>query len=236
MKKWIPTGLGAEPKKLMLLAALLVSVPLVYYVSNGSGGSTATAPVTAVAPGPLPAAGTRPVTPRPAPKPAAGRNTEDFKPSLKLPEDFDLSKVDPTLRTDLLTKVREVGEAGASRSLFEFYTPPPPPPPVKPINPTPPPVISTGPAKPAEPVKLAPPPPPPIPLKYFGYVGTPRGGSRLLALFVDGEDTFAVAENDMIRNRYRVVRAGLTSAEVEDTVAKNTQTLRIVERYEDKAP
>ena len=157
--------------------------------------------------------------------------TEDFRPSLNLPDDFDLGKVDPTLRTELLAKVREVGEAGGSRSLFEFFTPPPPPPPkvdpIKPVTPAPKPTpAETKPvqATPAKPVA------PPIPLKYFGYEGTPRAGQKLRALFVDGEDNFIAGENDMIRNRYRVVRIGTTSAEVEDTTSGSKQTIRIIDR------
>jgi hypothetical protein len=233
--KWMPSGLGAEPKKVALLIVLLVLAPVAYYYGNSSD-----TPVTPSSPTP----GTR--VSLPAAEPAAliaqppSRNrvvrggTDDFRPSLKLPEDFDLSKVDPTLRTDLLARVKEVADAGGSRSLFEFYTPPPPPPPkVDPIKPTAP---KTDPfaesAKPAAPVKATPPPPPPIPLKYFGYEGTPRGGAKLRAFFVEGEETYLAGENETIKNRYKIVRIGTTSAEVEDTVSKNTQTLRILDRQD----
>ena len=233
MPKWMPTGLGAEPKKVMILIGLLVLAPVAYWYGNSSDTPTSSTPVAVTPRASLPIVEpTRVAASRPKNRSKAGRPvTEDFRPTLNLPDDFDLSKVDPTLRTDLLAKVREVGEAGGSRSLFEFYTPPPPPPPkVDPIKPTAPvkPVVSEAkPQPPATPVK---PPAPPIPLKYFGYEGAPRAGRKLRALFVDGEENFIVGENDMIRSRYRVVRIGTTSAEVEDTVAKNTQTLRIVDR------
>ena len=233
--KWMPTGLGAEPKKVLFLIGLLALSPLAYYYGTSSD--------TPVTPAASPKAGrvTLPVVEpsvavRPAPRPAsrAARNsTDDFRPSLKLPEDFDLSKVDPTLKTDLLAKVRGV-DAGSSRSLFEFYTPPPPPPPpTKPIIPTGPkedPFAKAEPPKPAAPPP--PPPPPPIPLKYYGYAGAPRAGSKLKAFFLEGEDTFVVGENDMVKSRYRIVRIGATSAEVEDTVSKNKQTLRLLERQD----
>ena len=122
-------------------------------------------------------------------------------------------------------------EAGGSRSLFEFYTPPPPPPPkvdpIKPVAPAPKPAAETKPATPPAPPKQV---APPIPLKYFGYEGAPRAGQKLRALFVDGEDNFIAGENDMIRNRYRVVRIGTTSAEVEDTTSGSKQTIRIIDR------
>ncbi|MEI9814105.1 MAG: hypothetical protein WDO18_16325 [Acidobacteriota bacterium] len=149
---------------------------------------------------PTPPAAVR-TTPRTRPAAKSRGINEDFHPTLKLPEDFDLSKVDPTLRTDLLARVRQVGEAGGSRSLFEFYTPPPPPPPPQPkILPTPPKPIDLASSKPAEPPKPAgPPPPPPIPLKYYGYEGTPRGG-KMRALFIDGDETFVRSQGEMIRN------------------------------------
>lgn len=239
MNKWIPAGLGAEPKKVAFLVVLVVLLPVAYWFGNSSDVPATTTPTrSSTAPVVPPASAPRPATPAPARSSTRARSGgDDFHPSLKLPEDFDLSKVDPTLRTDLLTRVREVAVEGGSRSLFEFYTPPPPPPPkvepIKPQAPKPPPVVAeTKPAAPAEPVK---PPPPPIPLKYYGYEGVPRAGSRLRAWFVDGEDVFAAGENEMIRNRYRIVRIGATSAEIEDTVAKNTQTLRILDRCEDSS-
>lgn len=232
---WMPSGLGAEPKKLAVLGGLLVTIVGVYFYNQEPEVTVATAP-RATQPAPIIPA---PSVSRPASRPqqkAKGRANEDFHPTLKLPEDFDLSQVDPTLRTDLLAKVRGVGEVGGSRSLFEFYVPPPPPPPpVKDINPIDfgkaPRAQETKPAPPADPGPPKPPPPPPIPLKYYGYEGQPKGG-KLKAFFIDGEETFRKGPGEMIRNRYRIVRIGPTSAEVEDTVAKNTQTLRIVEQCE----
>jgi len=241
VSKWMPSGLGAEPKKVMFLIALVPIAVGAYFwgqssdtpVTPPSAPKTTRTVVPVVEQSPV----ARP-SPRAATRKTRGGGTEDFRPTLKLPEDFDLSKVDPTLRTDLLAKVRDAGDVSGSRSLFEFYTPPPPPPPkVEPIKPTTPKVdpFAAEAAKPAAPVKATPPPPPPIPLKYFGYEGTPRGGKKLRALFVEGEEHYIAGENDMVKNRYRIVRIGTTSAEVEDTVSKNTQTLRIVDRCEDAA-
>jgi len=156
---------------------------------------------------------------------------DDFRPTLKLPEGMDVSSIDPTLKLDLMAKVRKVSVEGGSRSLFEFYTPPPPPPPpvVKP------PPIVPKPLTEAE-QKAAkekegpprPPPPPPIPLKFYGLSGGLRSTMRR-AFFLDGEDIVQAGENETIRNRYRVVRLGVNSAVVEDIVAKNQQTLPMVE-------
>ena len=156
---------------------------------------------------------------------------DDFRPSLKLPEGMDVSSIDPNLKLDLLAKVRKVSAEGGSRSLFEFYTPPPPPPPPLPKQP---PIIPKPPtdaerrAAEAKNEPPKPPPPPPIPLKFYGLSGGLRSAARR-AFFLDGEDIVQAGENETIRNRYKVVRIGVNSAVVEDTVAKNQQTLPMVE-------
>ena len=238
--KWIPTGLGAEPLKVAILGGLLVVAAGVYWFNSTPEGP-ATAPVPAAATPAIPTrapASAASVTPGSGPRGAsrsASRSTtrssiDDFRPSLKLPEGVDVSRIDPALRLDLLAKVQNVEASGGSRSLFEFsQAPPPAPPKVKPIVPGPA-VAPPEPPKPveitsAEPVK---PPPPPIALKFYGYAGTTRGGARR-AFFLDGEDIFVAAENELVRNRYKIVRIGVNSAVVEDTTNQNQQTLPLVE-------
>ncbi len=41
MSKWMPTGLGAEPKKVMVLIGLLVASPVAYYYTNSEDAPTA---------------------------------------------------------------------------------------------------------------------------------------------------------------------------------------------------
>jgi len=139
-----------------------------------------------------------------------------------------VSRIDPTLQLDRLAKVRNVSVEGGSRSLFEFYTPPPPPvPKPTPIVPKP---LTAADLKAAELKKgpAPPPPPPPIPLKFYGYSGAMRSTVRR-AFFLDGEDIVQAGENETIRNRYKIIRIGVNSAVVEDTVAKNQQTLPLAE-------
>ena len=238
---FVPAGLGAEPKKLAILGTLLVVAGVVYWMNSGpnipEGANVSSA--AAVKTQPVPAVAARPATPsstsssasRPATR--GGRppsSADDFRPTLKLPEGLDISRVDPTLKLDLMGKVRGVSVEAGSRSLFEFYTPPPPPVP-KPaaIIPKPPPAAE---AKSTEPPKPpAPPPPPPIPLKFYGYSGAIRSTVRR-AFFLDGEDIVQAGENETIHNRYKIIRIGVNSAVVEDTIAKNTQTLQLA----DEAP
>ncbi len=155
---------------------------------------------------------------------------EDFRPSLKLKEGMDVSRIDPTLRLDLLAKLQQAPMEGGSRSIFEFSKPPAPPPPkVAPIKPGPLPVANAKPG-PGGPDSKAPvtPPLPPIPLKYYGYANGPRGAVRR-AFFLDGDDIFVAGENELIHNRYKIISIGVNSAVVEDTTNKNQQTLRLVE-------
>jgi hypothetical protein len=233
MTKLLPTGLGAEPKKLAAVVGLLLTAGVLYWWMNqpdvpaGANVSPTAAPRTA--PLPIPLATTRPATSSAARSAVRGRASsgDDFRPTLKLPEGTDLSRIDPTLKLDALAKVRNVTVEAGSRSLFEFYTPPPPPVP-KPAPIVPKPIPPTD-ARPAGPVPPPPPPPPPpIPLKFYGYSGALRSNVRR-AFFLDGEDIVQAGENDMIRNRYKIVRIGVNSAEVEDTVAKNKQTLALAE-------
>ena len=58
---------------------------------------------------------------------------EDFRPSLKLKEGTDVSKIDPTLRLELLAKLKNAEMKGGTRSVFAFGAAPPPP--VDPIHP-----------------------------------------------------------------------------------------------------
>jgi hypothetical protein len=237
----VPKSVGADPKRMAVLGGLVLVLGVVYWI-NRTPSAPEGASVAATQPVPAPAAATRsanPFGPRTAPQAlmppqraqTRGENSvQDFRPTLKLPEGTDVSRIDPTLKLDLLDRVQSVPMEGGSRSLFEFSQPPAPktpPPPVKPINPGP---VTTAastppPTPPADPPK---PPPPPIPLKFYGYVNNSRSGPRR-AFFLDGDDIFVAGENELIRNRYKIIRVGVNSAVVEDTTNKNQQTLPLVE-------
>jgi hypothetical protein len=250
--KLAPSGVGAEPKKLALLVAILVAGGLVYWFQNRSGApeQTVSANVTpAAVPAvkqlpaakvPVRAADPTPPAPlRRAPGGGIGTSTmEDFRPSLKVKDDVDLTKVDPRIRLDLLAKVRAVPMEGGSSSLFEFGKPPEPPTPkVDPIKPAAvpvplPPKATTQTKPPPPPV---PPPPPPIPFKFYGYAGKAADG-QLQGFFREGDpntgDIFLRREGDVIKDRYKIVRIGIRSAIVEDTVSHNQQTLPLLEEQQ----
>jgi hypothetical protein len=232
--KLAPAGIGAEPKKLAILGVLLVAAGGTYYwMSRPDAPAGAnTPPATAVTSPPV-VAPTAPPTktssygPRTIRGGRGSASGDDFRPTLKPPEGMDLTRINPMLKLELLDKLRQVSVEGGSRSLFEFYTPPPPPvPKPAPIVPKP---VQAAEAKPAEPlIPPPPPPPPPIPLKFYGYSGALRSTVRR-AFFLDGEDIVQAGENEIIRNRYKILRIGVNSAVVEDTVAKNQQTLQLAD-------
>lgn len=244
--KLAPTGVGAEPKKIAFLVVLLLAAGGIYFWMSRPDPPAGTN-TTTTASGP---AVNTPAAPVPSPSSKAVRATtssygprtatrggrvsasgDDFRPTLKLPEGMDVSRIDPTLKLELMAKVRNVSIEGGSRSLFEFYTPPPPPPPPvvkpQPIIPKP---LTAAELQAAEAKKgpPQPPPPPPIPLKFYGYSGAQRSTVRR-AFFLDGEDIVQAGENETIRNRYKILRIGVNSAVVEDIVAKNQQTLQLAD-------
>ncbi|HEX5432470.1 MAG TPA: hypothetical protein VFW83_10920 [Bryobacteraceae bacterium] len=232
---WLPSKVGAEPKKIVILAVLLAAAGVVYWIERTPSVPEGTTASTAAAPSAI--VKTRDVPDLPAPpertlpaRSAIQRSMEDFRPTLKLKEGTDVSKIDPTLKLDLLAKVQQTPMEGGTRSLFEFGMPPPPPaPPVKPIKPGP--VADVKPQAPPKPQPPVKPPPPPITLKFYGYAGPPGAGPRR-AFFLDGDpntgDIFVAGENDLVKNRYKIVRIGVNSAVVEDTTDKNQQTLPLV--------
>ena len=97
---------------------------------------------------------------------------------------------------------------------------------MKPITPLPTSATSGAPPTPPKPVI------PPIPLKFYGYVSDSRNvspGTPKRAFFLDGEDIVVAGENDVIHNRFKIIRISVNSAVVEDTANKNQQTLPLVE-------
>ncbi len=226
---------GAEPKKIATLVALVGAALVIFYYQFSSGpeaaAPTRTAPpaarqVRSAADQLLESASIR----------ARSNNqriNNDFKPTLKRTKQgqtLDASKIDPTLRLDLLAKVQSAGYEGVERNLFLFGAP-------KPKVTTPPPgeAASTAAlaaaAKPAgndPPAAPSKPPPPPITMKYFGFANR-QGDARKRAFFMDGEEIYVAAEGDIIKKRYKIVRVGINSVVVEDLDHKSQQTLPLQE-------
>ncbi len=228
---FVPDKLGGSRKQVMWLAGLTVVLVAVYFMEREPSSPTVAAPVK-----PLPSIARQgPVVPDssgPRLAQRSGRRADDFRPSLKLPEGIDVTKIDPTLRIDLLAKLQKVPLEGGSRSVFDWgQAPVPPPPLVAAIKPD---VIAEQKRKAeedaikiAEQRKTIKPPAPPIPLKFYGYANRLSGPARQ-AFFLDGEDIHINAENDVIRGRYKIIRIGINSATVEDLQNHDQQTLPLV--------
>jgi hypothetical protein len=117
--------------------------------------------------------------------------------------------LDPTLRIALLKTSEDVTYKGSGRDIFQNQPEPPPVP--KEIKP----VINTGPPPP--------PPPPPIPLKFYGFSGNKSGPKQVF--LSKGDDIFIAKEGQIVDRRYKIVKIGPNSVEVEDVLTNNRQTL-----------
>lgn len=219
-------NVGAEPKKVAILAGIVV-VGIALYFYNSSSDVTIRVPTPApVASSSAPAG----VSGRGAQRARRVQNTA-FQPRVlgSRPDDeLDPASINPELRLDLLAKVQGIEPAEAGRNLFQFGQPPAPPKPVQPV-PSNVPKIPVNTPPPSAVTKLAPPGPPPAPpidLKYYGYVVSKADGDKK-AFLLDGDNILMVSENQTVKQRYRIVKIALTTIEIEDMQAKNTQTLRL---------
>ena len=215
--------------KLWLLVVLMIAT--VYVISSQWGG-------------PSPAATTGPAakpTPVAATKRPPGKGEKEIDP---------LQSRDPSLMPELEVEPKSFNEE--KRNLFAYYVPPPPPPPPKPDPvcgdgmcngqenlescpgdcppPPPPPVCGDKKCEGGEnyqdcPSDCDPPPPPEISLKYIGYLGSKDGGS--VAFLTDGKEVFMGRVDDIIANRYRVIRITEEGVELGYVNLKNGQSKMI---------
>lgn len=126
-----------------------------------------------------------------------------------------VASLDPTLRFDLLKLSEEREYKGGRRNIFTAQSAPVEIP--KPID--------TGRATntPAKPVDSGPPPPPPIDLKFFGFASKP--GEPKKVFLSQREDVFIASEGEIVNKRYKIVKIGVTSIDVEDVLNNNKQTI-----------
>lgn len=232
-------NLGAEPKKVAILIGLLVVALFVFLSNSSDSGPGPTAPASQRPTNPTArptTAATQPAAAKPVARAPRGQRTlQEFRPSLKRRSDdrIDPMTVDPALKVDVIARLQNVTVEGNHRSIFEFSTPPPPKPAeaakAKPAKPVPDPVVESKPAE-TETASSPPPkpPPPPIPLKFYGYISPSAQTKR--AFFLEGEEIHVVAEGDLVKRRYKIVRIGINSVVVEDTEHKHQQTLPLEEQ------
>jgi hypothetical protein len=117
--------------------------------------------------------------------------------------------LDPTLRFDLLKSSEDVTYKGTGRDIFRNQPEPVAIP--QPVTP----VVDTRPPPP--------PPPPPIPLKFYGFSSNKSGPKQVF--LSKGDDIFVAKEGQVIDRRYKIIKIGPNSVEVEDVLTNNRQTL-----------
>ena len=69
--------------------------------------------------------------------------------------------------------------------------------------------------------------PPPITLKFFGFENEP--GEPRKAFLSQGEDVFIAGEGEIVNRRYRVLRIGPNSVEMEDVLYNNRQNIPLTQ-------
>jgi hypothetical protein len=134
-----------------------------------------------------------------------------------------LSVENPALRLYELDRVRKLEYTGIHRNIFSPTPPPPPPPKVAPGAPN----------RPGQPGAAQPPPPPPpvvVPATFFGYV-TDRRTGRKEAFFSDSDDVYVAGEGDLLLTRFRVLKIGNDSVDIEEISSgrRTTLTLQSIE-------
>jgi hypothetical protein len=144
--------------------------------------------------------------------------------SQALAEKFQPLKVeDPQLRLDLLEKVRGAEYKGSNKNIFVYG-----------------PALAAPGTPGAAPEKVVevrrfmgpqlPPPPPPLQVDatFFGYAVNPATQNRL-AFFSNTDDVFIVGEGGTLLNRYRLLKIGNSSADVEEITTGRRTTVQMTQ-------
>jgi hypothetical protein len=130
-----------------------------------------------------------------------------------------------SLDVNLAALQREgVAQQATGRDPFGFRAAAPPPPPAGGSAVRPPPPAGEPPPEASGPPP--PPPPPPITLKFIGLI-VDGPGQRKIAVLSDGKFVFHGREGDIIEGRFRVVRIGDESMQMEHIDGRGRQTIRL---------
>jgi hypothetical protein len=193
---------------LLVALALVFGGVLAYQTMTGSAPRTAPArPRTAAA---------RPSGVRPAPAAGARTTSRGANASADVPQVVEVGVA------RLQEAPPEISTSG--RNPFRFKPKAPPPPPSRPPTPPPPPPSTVAGGDPS--VPPPPPPPPPITLKFIGTVSSQSKVGKV-AVLSDGKFVYYGREGDIIDGRYRVVRIGEESVQMEYVDGRGRQTIRL---------
>jgi hypothetical protein len=144
-------------------------------------------------------------------------------------KELSLKEIDPTIHLEKLDQF-DPGTPLNARNMFSLEALPPPQvgkelPPKRPGN---------APGSGTESANLGPNnnrPPTPLPvvinLKFFGLLSEPVQKHRQ-GFFADGDELYLASEGELVANRYRIVRIGDATAEVEEITSKTRRQLNLV--------
>lgn len=124
---------------------------------------------------------------------------------------------DPTVRFDLLKAAEETRYEGSNRNIFVAGA-------VREIEKPVETVVKPGPTDPSS-TQVA--QKPTIPLKFFGFASRP--GEPKKVFLSQGEDVFIAGEGEIVNRRYRVVRIGVNTVDIEDMLNNHQQSLPLLE-------
>jgi hypothetical protein len=191
-------------QRVLLSALSVVLVAVLAYQYWPEGERSASNAVRAARPA-------QPGATRPAPRGARGANVHVDAPQVV---DVEVGRLEQPLPT--------VESGGRNPFGFRPKAPPPPPPRDEPRRP---PQNATASATdPTGPAGTA--PPPPIALKFIGTLtGQIRTGK--VAILSDGKFVYYGREGDIIEGRYRVVKIGDESVQMEYVDGRGRQTIRL---------
>ena len=199
---------GTEDKKKVYIAAGLGAVMvilLVRFLWQNFGPSSS--------PEPVPAAPAVVSAPSTVSVPAGGEAPQENTLPHQAAKIGGLAALDPTLHPELMRQAESLQYTGHGRNIFSLTSVPTDiPKPIASIRQA---HVDTGPPPP--------PPPPPITLGFYGYAAEKTGQKQVFLLH--GDDIFIASEGDIVDRRYRVVKIGPASIQVEDIPYHNTQTL-----------
>ncbi len=195
--------LGTENRKEVIALAVLGGLAVLLVAYEFWPASTASAPAAAqtVAPGPG-----HPVTRRTK----SGKVVAVTEPRL-----------DPTLDLNLLKQSEGISYSGNGRNIFVVGSVATIPKPLK--NGT----SDGGEERAGLFQHPRPQPPPPITLKFFGFANEPGEPKRVF--LSQGEDVFIASEGEIVDRRYRVLRIGPSSVEMEDVLYNNRQSIPLTQ-------
>ncbi len=148
-------------------------------------------------------------------------------------KEVSFQEIDPSIHLNKL-ETFDPGEPLNARNMFSAEAPPPPYRPLASRSPQ----LTAGSsslesggsgANPGPSVaRPAPPPTLIINLKFFGTKTDIRQRTRQ-GFFAEGDEVFLAAEGDLLANRYRVIRIGDSSAEVEEVSSKTRRQINLAQ-------